>query len=340
MSVGKTRRGNWYVQYRVPGQSSPLKEYFGKGEGGLVGASHRQEEIRSGRLFTRKSLEGKDLYMDQLSQLYLDYLKSQDRTRNWLKMLVYLINDHYLPVLSHTKVDRLTVQDVVTVAGRFTDLSAATQNRYLDSLNAIFRFGIKHKLTINNPMNGWSKHREPKRVVRLTVSDLGKIYQHSEPYLQWILEVQWELGTRPGKSELFSIRWDDVDFDLGQIRVRGTKTRGSDRIIPITDRFKDRLLERRQIARTGFVVEFRGHPISRCHHGLLAACREAGIEYPVRLYDLRHLSASSMLAGGADLKAVSKILGHSSTRMTADTYYHELKGEKERAVDCRQRPFG
>lgn len=339
MSVGQTRSGNWYVQYRVPGFPSPMKEYYGRGEGGLFAAQHRQDEIKSGRVFTQQSLEGKDLYMDQLAQVYLDYLKTLGKTHNWLKMLVYLINDHYLPNLSHVEVDRLTIQDILKVAQRFMGNSLRTQNLYLDSLHAIFRFGLKHKLTTNDPMAGWVKHREPKRVVRLTVADLGLIYQHAEPYLQWILEVQWELGTRPGKSELFSIRWDDVDFEQGHIRVRGTKTRGADRIIPITDHFKDRLLKRRQEARTGFVIECRGHPISRCHHGLYNACRAAGITYPVRLYDLRHLSASTMLAGGADLKAVSKILGHSSTRMTADTYYHELKGEKERAMTCRPQPF-
>jgi integrase len=40
------------------------------------------------------------------------------------------------------------------------------------------------------------------------------------------------------------------------------------------------------------------------------------------------LFATTILANGGDLKAVSKLLGHASTKMTADTYYHELKGEK------------
>lgn len=62
------------------------------------------------------------------------------------------------------------------------------------------------------------------------------------------------------------------------------------------------------------------------------ACKRAGIAYPCRMYDVRHLFASVMLSGGADLAAVSKILGHSSTQMTANVYYELLKGEKERAV--------
>lgn len=47
---------------------------------------------------------------------------------------------------------------------------------------------------------------------------------------------------------------------------------------------------------------------------------------------IRHLFATVTLSMGADLAAVSKILGHCSTKMTADTYYHLLEGEKVRAV--------
>jgi integrase len=50
------------------------------------------------------------------------------------------------------------------------------------------------------------------------------------------------------------------------------------------------------------------------------------------MYDVRHLFASIMLAGGGDLAAVSRLLGHSNTQMTADTYYELLKGEKRRAI--------
>ena len=50
------------------------------------------------------------------------------------------------------------------------------------------------------------------------------------------------------------------------------------------------------------------------------------------MYDIRHLFASVMLAGGADLAAVSILMGHSSTQMTANVYYELLEGEKKRAI--------
>ena len=41
---------------------------------------------------------------------------------------------------------------------------------------------------------------------------------------------------------------------------------------------------------------------------------------PIRLHDLRHGAATLALAGGADLKTVSEMLGHSTITITADTY--------------------
>ena len=53
--------------------------------------------------------------------------------------------------------------------------------------------------------------------------------------------------------------------------------------------------------------------------------RRAGLRR-VRLHDLRHGAASLMLANGVELAVVSKILGHSSIAITADTYAHLLPG--------------
>lgn len=46
----------------------------------------------------------------------------------------------------------------------------------------------------------------------------------------------------------------------------------------------------------------------------------------VRLHDLRHGAASTMLAAGVDMNVISKRLGHSRSSFTADTYAHMLEG--------------
>lgn len=337
MSVGATSTGNWYVQYRTPGLTSPRKEYFGKGEVGQDKAEARKGEIEAGEIVTMESLAGRQIYLDELGQLYTNYVKVTKGHKAWLKALVALMNQHFLPCLCHAPVEELAFHDFLEVAKRFADKSACTQNRYMDYLHILLRFGVAQGLLQKDPMLGWKKRREPKRDVKLTLGDLQKIFAHSPPHLQWLIEVQWELGTRPGPSELFSIRWGDVDFEHSLVRIRGTKTATSDRLIPISAEFKERLLAKRTEADSAYIVEYNGKPVTHCRTAFKNACEAAKIDYAVRLYDIRHLFASTMLANGGDLKAVSKLLGHSTTRMTADTYYHELKGEKERALAVKPR---
>ncbi|MCK9893121.1 tyrosine-type recombinase/integrase [Frankia sp. Mgl5] len=54
---------------------------------------------------------------------------------------------------------------------------------------------------------------------------------------------------------------------------------------------------------------------------------------PNRLHDLRHGSASIMLGEGIDIKTVSKILRHSSTSMTGNTYAHLLRSTGQAAAE-------
>ena len=54
--------------------------------------------------------------------------------------------------------------------------------------------------------------------------------------------------------------------------------------------------------------------------------------YPVRMYDFRHLFATMMLNKGADLAAVSKLMGHAKITTTANVYYETRSSEMKRAV--------
>jgi integrase len=51
-----------------------------------------------------------------------------------------------------------------------------------------------------------------------------------------------------------------------------------------------------------------------------------------RLHDLRHTYASRLLSRGANVKFIQQQLGHSSLKMTLDTYSHLLPGEHEGPV--------
>lgn len=278
-------------------------------------------------------------------------------SHRWRVEFAHLLDIDILPALCHRPVDQLDYPDILALTsgrGPWADRTTPTVNRYLGYLRAVFLFGVRQGLTTKNPLASWRKTPEKKKDMHLTVEDLRRIITAGEPHLAWALEVEWNLGTRPGVTELFTVKWVDVDFNALTVHVRGTKTGGSDRLVSINPDFRARLLimqqERRQEldalrqkvtkggrakripAESVYLIEYKGHPIKQLRRSLETACKRAGITYHVRPYDVRHLFASAMLQGGADLAAVSALLGHSDISTTQKHYYHLLKGEKARAV--------
>ena len=66
------------------------------------------------------------------------------------------------------------------------------------------------------------------------------------------------------------------------------------------------------------------------------AVRQAGLELPLRMHDLRHAHASWLLAGGADLQVVKERLGHASIA-TTERYLHTLPDADDTALDALDR---
>jgi integrase len=167
------------------------------------------------------------------------------------------------------------------------------------------------------------------------------------------------IGSGLRRGELLALRWSDVDLDAGIVRVtrsvervalhdpadpqkqtirlqfKEPKTSGSRRSVPLPAFAAERLkLHRREqkdrfdalgIWRTNDspVFDHEGVTWNPNTFGTEFARRARRLNLPrVRLHDLRHSYASLMLESGVDLKTVSTALGHSTIRVTADTYAH------------------
>lgn len=278
---------------------------------------------------------------EQLCNSYLDELKISGRTSTHIHDVGIIIKNCYythmdkdkraeeFTYLNDIKPFLMALQEINPKTGKHR--SQTTINRYGDYLDAIFNYGVRTGMITNNPVKGRSKPKEKPRAVQLTVADIEKIMAAAQDHVKWAIEVCFNLGTRSGESELLSLKWEHVNFDQSEVLIYGRKTKEY-RKVPVTDSFLKRLKEMRSKAKSEFIIEYKGKPIVYLRKGFRNACKKAGITYPVRLYDMRHMFATTMLANGADLAAVSKLMGHSRITMTADVYYQYMQGEKERAV--------
>lgn len=145
-------------------------------------------------------------------------------------------------------------------------------------------------------------------------------------------------GMRIG--EVCGLKWDDIDFNNEVINVRRTvqricnshggtvlivgspKTTGSYRTIPIPKPLLNKLSEMQHDPDYAVITDSSQYSepqtLRKHFKETLTICRIKNIKY----HSLRHTFASDCVRLGFDIKALSELLGHSSTAMTLDRYAH------------------
>ena len=82
-----------------------------------------------------------------------------------------------------------------------------------------------------------------------------------------------------------------------------------------------------------------GRPVPRSNWSdcYRAACGVVGLEGRTRTHDLRHVAASSLIAGGLSVAAVQAARGHASPAETLEVYTHFWPTDEERTREAIER---
>jgi len=161
-------------------------------------------------------------------------------------------------------------------------------------------------------------------MARLLDAVSGDTFQHIRN--RAMLELMYSSGLRV--SELLSLTLTQVNLETCSIRVCGKG--GNERVVPFGNRAKAVMLRylevRRQEvpnARDAFFVNLRGHLLNRGTFWweVKRIARRAGITERMTPHQIRHSCATHLLEGGADLRVLQQLLGHSSVA-TTQRYAH------------------
>ena len=166
---------------------------------------------------------------------------------------------------------------------------------------------------------------------------------------QWVKDaimIAFRTGMRPG--EIFTLKWSDINLVTGYISVqramsrasstiKETKTPSSIRRIDIDSKLMTYLQGMKERETSQYI--FPAPPTGRHEYRipwniseiLKNMCREVGIP-PRNFYSLRHTHATVLLELGVRPKIVQERLGHSSIRITMDTYSHVAPTIQQQAV--------
>jgi integrase len=235
-------------------------------------------------------------------------------------------------------------------------VSASMQRKAGVTLRAALQHAVYPlKLIPHNPAADVPKPRHtPDEMTALDPEQVGRFLSAARGDRLYPLYVV-ALDSAAREGELFALTWGDVDWSgsaiaitknleetKGKLKVKDVKTTKSRRRIVMGKFTMEALAEHRKLMLAEGTYRPDGPVFCDTEGGYLRKSNVLRRSFrpilaraklpPIRPYDLRHSSATLLLLEGVDSKIVSERLGHSSTRLTQDTYQHVLPGMQERAA--------
>jgi len=212
-------------------------------------------------------------------------------------------------------------------------LSSASRSRALMAIKGLFRFLKKEGLVQSNP----ALHLEGPKLWQLvpevlSVEEASRLLERPAVARdRAILELLYAAGLRV--SELCAL--DIHDLDEGDVRVMGKG--GKERLVPVHQRAVDavdRYLLERDDEEPALFLSKRGRRIERGAVWSMVKryAKESGIKRPISPHTFRHSFATHLLDGGADLRVIQELLGHSSIA-TTDRYTHVSQAKLQDAFE-------
>ncbi len=210
------------------------------------------------------------------------------------------------------------------------DLERTSIGRKLAAARGLFDHLTRRGEAAQNPAELLPNPRSPSRLPRVLDRDevrdlLERIPARSplDARDRAMLELAYSSGLRC--AELIELDCNSIDFDSESVRVRGKG--GKERIVPLGEPGQRALARYLERARPALVCDSREAALLVSKSGrrlsssdvtrrLQRWVRTTAIAGRVSPHALRHSFATHMLEGGADLRSIQELLGHSSISTT------------------------
>ncbi|HMO82324.1 MAG TPA: site-specific integrase [Pyrinomonadaceae bacterium] len=355
-TITKKAENKWQIRVFLGRDANGKTKHFNKT---IEGTKRQAQQFLTAKLRERDL----GIFVEPSSQLLSKYLDdwlvevAKPRVRESTFSSYEMIVRNYVKPKIGMK--RLSEVDARQVQMLYSDLIARGLSprtvRYTHSvLSSAMDQAVKWKLIIQNPCKQCDLPRQSSsEMLALSPDEARRFLEAAKDdkyYALFLLAIQ--TGMRP--EEYLGLQWKDIDFENAAILVKRAlvwkrkgggfyftdpKTKKSQRSIPISDslvfelkRHRTNSLERMmkfapELKKLDLVFTSEvGTPVQpknlRDRH-FFPIRNKAGIP-KIRLYDLRHTTATLMLASGENPKVVSERLGHASIVLTLDTYSHVL----------------
>lgn len=221
--------------------------------------------------------------------------------------------------------------------------------RLAESIRQFYKYLILENVISSNPAEYLSTAKLPQNLPEMLNYDEVTLLMASISGIDALsvrnramIELLYATGLRV--SELINIKVSDINLEECFVRVLGKGSK--ERLVPFGQKAKqyiERYIKtRRKIVNINeelFITRL-GKKISRVEYWrqLKVAVKNAGINKNITPHTLRHSFASHLLKGGADIRFVQEMLGHSSVSTTQ--IYTHVDNDKLKELHKKYHPRG
>lgn len=224
---------------------------------------------------------------------------------------------------------------------------ATTVARNLATLRGLCKFMLMEGTLKEDPIENLLTPKGWKRIPRVIGTDevsslLDKPEGHNLSLRdKAILEIMYSSGLRA--SEVISLKTGDINFEAGFLTITGKGSK--QRVVPVNEQALSTIRKYMEESRPAFLkkrvssflfIARGGKPMTRQRLWQLLKKYSAALSINISPHTLRHCFASHLLDGGADLRALQKMLGH--TDISTTQIYTKVTPERLRKIHKKHHP--
>lgn len=311
-----------------------------------------KEITLTGNIQTRVKEEPGRLF----GEMAQDWVKiiSKEIKKSTLKDYRYSMNRYVLPRFGKTPIKDIGYLDIRKFISELT-CSPKRINNVLVPMRSVLKMAFLSEIIEKNPMDRVKNVKTGKPdIYPLSMEEVRTLLENVSLRFRNFFVVAFFTGMRFG--EMAALKWKNVDFRLGVIKVRETrvmeeegrpKTKKSTRDIkmlpPVIDALRDQM--KQTVGKTDLGYVFLNQygkpvlPMPTNTHVWKPALKKSGLD-PRPLYQTRHTFATLMLDAGEHPGWVQRMMGHETMQMIYEHYYSYIKTyEKDEGSAFMERVF-
>ncbi len=330
-------RGNtWYFVIKTNGRRIKIALSQSVTEARHIRDEYLRDIKLHGSIQLMKQSEAPAKLFGEMAKEWVDIV-SKEIKLSTLSDYRYSMNRYILPRFGNVPIREINYLDIRKFISTLT-CSRKRINNILVPMRSVLKMAYLSEIIEKNPMDRVRNVKINKPdIYPLAMEEVRLFLDNVSSRFRNFFTIAFFTGMRFG--EMACLKWRNVDFRLGVIKVRETrvmgeegqpKTKKSTRDIKILPPVREALQDQRKqtFGKSDYVFlnQFGKNidPMSMNFHVWKPGLKKAGLT-PRSLYQTRHTFATLMLDAGEHPGWVQKMMGHETMQMIYEKYYSYIK---------------